>query len=487
MGRHYRDRKAKTKIVRFAVSIALAGAAIAIGTTQVAIAKSHGATLSGPNTAENGFTGPVELPSSSGLGEPSLAIDASGNLFATAPQGLGTVTTGGSPLYRSTDGGAGWQGPVRSLACTVLSGGDTDVVVDGGGNVWQTDLWLGNSCLSFSTDHGQSFEAGNPFGSEIQPGDDRPWIAYDHVSNQLFFTYDGLDAVHVAATAPLSPPEAGLQTVQDVPAVPECALGGNNPCNSNNIRQCLCPPGGIAVDNSTGARSGTVYVSYSRQNGGSSGGGVGIASSSPVLAGGLGAGINWTYSSVPKTGSTGSASDTEWNFDPTKVDSNGTLYVMWGEGINIDSNGIAQGGVAMKFAASNDGGQTWNGPFLISTTTSTNTFPTMDVVGPGQLQFAWYGAPGATGDPNTVSGSQTWNVYYASASGANAASPSISTPVVAIQNMHVGCIQTGGTASCGDRSLLDFFQLVTDHSGQPNIVYTAGDANHGVNLWFTKL
>lgn len=40
-------------------------------------------------------------------------------------------------------------------------------------------------------------------------------------------------------------------------------------------------------------------------------------------------------------------------------------------------------------------------------------------------------------------------------------------------------------ASCPDRSLLDFFQ-VTDISGIPNIVYTVGDANAGVNLYFTK-
>ena len=51
--------------------------------------------------------------------------------------------------------------------------------------------------------------------------------------------------------------------------------------------------------------------------------------------------------------------------------------------------------------------------------------------------------------------------------------------------MHNGCIQTGGGASCPDRSLLDFFQI-TDVSGHPNIVYTTGDVNAGVNLYFTK-
>jgi hypothetical protein len=50
--------------------------------------------------------------------------------------------------------------------------------------------------------------------------------------------------------------------------------------------------------------------------------------------------------------------------------------------------------------------------------------------------------------------------------------PKISKPVVAIQDMHNGCIQTGGGATCADRSLLDLFTLTTDLSGIANIIYT---------------
>jgi hypothetical protein len=58
--------------------------------------------------------------------------------------------------------------------------------------------------------------------------------------------------------------------------------------------------------------------------------------------------------------------------------------------------------------------------------------------------------------------------------------------VVTVSDMHNGCIQTGGGASCADRSLLDFFTL-TDTVGQPAIIYTAGDVNHTPNLYFTRL
>ena len=445
----------------------------------LALVLSSRASAAESNLAQNGFSAPVKIPQSAGLGEPTLAVDAGGRLFVTAPQGIGNVmTSGGSPLFRSTDGGATWQGPVRSQLCAGLSGGDTDLALDGSQDVWQTDLWLGSSCLSLSTDHGQSFLAGNPFGSELQPGDDRPWLAYDRISNQLLVVYDGVDALRVAATAPLTTPEAGLQVIQDVAAVPEVAVSvTGSPGVTNNVRECVCPPGGIAVDNSGGARAGDVYIAYSRQNGGGSGGGVGISRSAPAALG-QGAGLTWTNLSVPNTGSTGSAFDTEWNFLPVKVDSNGTLYVAWGE--------TTPSGVAIRFASSSDGGSTWHGPFLVSTITSTNTFPTMDVVGPGVVDFAYYGAPGATGDPNNVGNSQTWNVYYTQATAANTASPSIAAPVVAILDMHNGCIQTGGNGGCSDRSLLDFFTLAVDSSGAADIIYTSGDAAAGVNLFFTK-
>ena len=447
------------------------------------------ARASGPygGTAKNGFTAPLSLPSSAGLGEPTIIHDnGAGNggldrLFVTAPQGIGNVmTSGGSPLYMSADGGSHWGAPVRSQLCTGLSGGDTDLGVDSGNNVYQTDLWLGNSCLSVSTDHGQSFAAGNPFGSELQPGDDRPWIAYNKIHNQLYLTYDGLDALHVSNTAPLTNPLLGIQTTNDNVVVPETAVNsGNTP---DSVRECVCPPGGIAADNSGGTHAGRVYVSYSYQHG------TAISYSDPTCSPLSCTTASWTAPIlIPNSGSSGSAFEDEWNFDPIKVDSKGTVYVMWGRAPGYDAtNNLAPNGVIMQFASSSDGGNHWKGPFTLSTTTRTNTFPTMDVASPGKLQFAYYGAPGATGDPNTIASTQPWNVYYGTVSNANTATPSISKPVVAISDMHNGCIQTGGGGSCSDRSLLDFFTLTTNRNGVPDIIYTGGDATNGVQLYFTR-
>ncbi len=242
------------------------------------------------------------------------------------------------------------------------------------------------------------------------------------------------------------------------------------------VRMCVCPPGGIAVD----ASSGSVYVTYSRQNGGANGGGVGVSRSDN-------GGLTWTHMSIPSTGSTGSAFDTEYNFAPVKVDSAGTVYVAWAEGKAI-SGGLASGGVVIKYASSKDKGATWTAPVTLSTTSGTATFPTLDVVSPGVIDVAWYGTS-ATGDPNTVPSSASWDVDFTQVTAANTATPSF-TPAAAVTGIHTGCIQSGnGGTSCSDRSLLDFFQLAVDHAGKANIIYTSGQLGSPTNatsLFFVR-
>jgi len=434
------------------------------------------ALAAGGGTAGTGFLGPTQVPNSSGLGEPSLAIDSAGRLFVTAPQSLGNITGGGSPVWTGSDSssGATFNGGVAPTG-DPLSGGDTDLAIDSADNVYQADLWLGNSALAVSTDHGASFLA-NEYG-HTTPGDDRPWLAYSKKDNALYMVWDGATALDVQKSAPLASPQLGILPGQETAVIPETLLGGSLVNNlGNNVRQCVCPPGGIAVDQN----SGNVYVTYSKQNGGSLGGGVGVGISTN-------GGLTWTNTSIPGTGSTGSAFDVEYNFIPVKVDNNGTIYAAWGEGVNIkqDANGnsIATGGVVIKYAYSKDGGQTWSAPKQLSTG-GTTTFPALDVVSPGVIDVAWYGTT-ATGDPNEVGSSASWDVDYAQVTGADTATPTV-TPATAVSGIHSGCIQTGGSAPCSDRSLLDFFQLTVDPTGMANIIFTKGDATNGTTLMFTR-
>jgi hypothetical protein len=339
--------------------------------------------------------------------------------------------------------------------------------------------------MRVSTDHGQTWIS-NEVGHS-SPGDDRPWLAYSAKDQSLYVVYDGLDALHVARASLAAGPLGGIAFVQDVPAVPECLIGGQflvrnnkdklklaNPCYAGapvTIRQCVCPPGGIAVDPTTGS----VYITYSRQNG-AAGGGVGVARSDDL-------GLTWSYFSIPGTGSTGSAFDTEWNFAPVKVDTQGNVYVTWGE--------LRNESVQIRFAVSRDHAQTWSKPGTVSTTSDTNVFPTMDLVAPGSVDIAYYGTT-TPGDPNAVNA--VWNVYVARGTDALSSGSPTFTPRVAVAGIHTGAIESSNETS--DRSLLDFFQLVVDASGKANIIYTAGqqgpaDPTTGLssrltNLFFVK-
>jgi hypothetical protein len=440
----------------------------ALLTAAVAVCSVTALLASPGQAAVQSFSTPLQLPGSLGFGEPSLAI-GSGRLVVTAPNGLLTTGTSDqpSPVWVSTDGGASFQGPITPADAGLVNepagGGDTDVLMDAAGDIFQTDLWLGDTTMRVSTDGGQTWLS-NIVG-HTSPGDDRPWLAYSQKDQSLYVVYDGFDAVHVARASLAAGPQGGIAFVQDVPAVPECLIGGQflvrnhkpnvklaNPCYAGapvTIRQCVCPPGGIAVD----ANTGSIYITYSRQNG-AAGGGVGVARSDDL-------GLTWSYFDIPGTGSTGSAFDTEWNFQPVKVDSQGNVYVTWGE---VTKSGSVQ----IRFAVSQDHGQTWSKPVRVSTSTATNVFPTMDLVGPGLVDIGYYGTTTA-GDPNSVNAS--WNVYLSKSTNALSGSPSFS-PKLAVSNIHQGGIESSNESS--DRSLLDFFQLVVDPAGKANIIYTAG-------------
>jgi hypothetical protein len=444
------------------------------------------------NVSENGFICPVEIPSSAGLGEPTIIHDAGQNnsgvdrLFVIAPAGVPTIAGSGnhpsSPLFTSTDDGLHWTGPVYDTFCAGAAGGDSDAVADPSGNIYTTDLSLANSCLGVSEDHGGSYTAGNPYGTGYTAGDDRPWLAFNNGASEVFGTWDGFDGIHVYNSAPTTVNAAtGTVPVSDQIAIPESLI---NQGVVTTVRDCVCPPGGIAVDNSS-AHPGRIYIAFSSQNG------EGIGYADPV--GGLTPPTaSWSFTYIPDIASGGSPFQDEWNFSPIKVDSSGNVYVMWAHAINFSTTADSKG-VQEYYAYSTDGGAHFSSPILLSTEDGTDgsggttTFPTMDVVSPGVIDAAWYGTT-ATGDPNTVPSTAQWNVWYTRVTNADTATPTVAAPVIAIDDMHNGCIQTGGNGSseCSDRSLLDFFQL-TDDPGSPHIIYTDGDVTNGVNLFFTRL
>ncbi len=413
----------------------------------------------------------VTLPQSSGVSEPSIAVDHHGRVFVTGPASItGHVgSTPSSPVWTSTDGAISFQGPASTAISgtpngTDLGGGDSDILIDAYDSVFITSLWLGNTSLSVSGDNGASW-AQVPY-SHVSPVDDRPWLAYDAKDDAMYITWDGADGIHVAkallrGVAPKgqAAQAASLVFVQDVVAVPEVGVTG---LPSDAVRQCLCPPGTMAV-----APDGTVWLTYSWQHG------VAVIHS--------GDGISWSAPvSIPGSGIENDASSVASSFQVLSVDAAGTVYVAWAR--NVRQSDGSQGATQVLYSWLRSGATQWHQPVVVSTQ-QWAVFPAMAVVAPGVIDIAWYGTNSLRGyttgghpDPTA----DAWDLYLAQTHSATAGGPFLVAD--AYPGVHHGSICLNGTTcnASTDRSLGDFFGIAVDRAGMADIATVADAGSHSL-------
>lgn len=403
----------------------------------------------------------ASLPGSGIAGEPSIAIDSTGTIFVTGPTKIGHSTSvSASPLWKSSDGGATWTGPVSTetngQTATGIGGGDSDIVVGPGDGIYVTSLWLGNAAMAVSTDHGATFTQ-LPIG-HLSPVDDRPWLYYDPTSSALYMDWDGAGALHVgkallgATTNGQPVPSAGAQGQlvfeQDVPAV------ANEP-----DRGCgTCPPGNVIVE-----PSGIVDVAFAGPQG------VGVASSADGIQWGAPTTVNAGY--VPNT----AGANVSNNFQVLRSDNLGNLYLVWTQQMD-------NGSTTVFLSYRRQGAGDWHAPIRISNSNDA-MFGTVAVVSPGVVDVAYYGSS-YSGDPNAAGNSAAWDLYLAQVQNLFG-SPSTATADL-LPGMHHGSISTQGLVSPSapaDRRLGDFFSIAIDGAGLANII-TVVDDGSGTKLQF---
>jgi hypothetical protein len=368
------------------------------------------------------FGAPVVV-SGDNASEPGIDVAPDGTLYVNAPVGL-LSTLPGSPsnVYRSDDSGATWTKLPASLKANLPGGGDSDVAISADGTLSETDLWLGNSTVSTSSDKGQTWTA-NPVQGVV--GQDRQWVTATSGGRVYHVVHQIPSGLWVSRSI-----DSGLTYPQQVLAATVLDQTG-----------CVCPPGNIVSEDGgvLGDKVGGVYATSS--------GGVGFYGSTN-------GGLTFT-NTLPGPAS---AATTNSAFPSVADNGNGRLAVTW--------LAVLGNTATVWFTTSADFGATWAPPRQI-VTTGTSVYPWVAYRG-GKIAVSLYHTD-AAGTPDTVAeGSQWFESYLESTDGGTtftavqAADP---TPVKS------GPICTGGINCSADRELGDFQQVAIDGAGHAEMAY----------------
>jgi hypothetical protein len=382
--------------------------------------------MSGPARAAT-FGSPTVVTGDN-TGEPGIDVAKDGTIYVNAPAGLLSNLPGSASfVYRSDDGGAGWTKLPAGQRANLPGGGDSDISLDPAtGKIYMTDLWLGSSTVSFSTDKGQTWTA-NPFeGTPIQ---DRQWIS----------TPGGSTVYHLTHQIP-----AGLVVSKSVDGGLTYPLRtiGATPIDQTG---CICPPGTLISEAGTGAlgtgdKVGFVYSTST--------GGVNFARSTN-------GGLTFSQSTVGPA----SDADTTQAFPVVSNAGGGKLAAVW-----LEINGNTS---RVEYSGSTNWGQSWSAPRTL-VSTGASVYPWVAASG-SKVAVSLYHSD-TTGEPNSVPDSAQWFESFLESTDGGATFSALQNvdPTV----VKTGPICTGGTGCSGDRELLDFQSLTLDGSNRANLTWT---------------
>jgi hypothetical protein len=366
------------------------------------------------------------------MSEPGIAVAPDNTIYVDGPEGLLSHLPGSpSPVFRSENGGTSWTKTPFHLRENLPGGGDSNIAIDpANGSIYMTDLWLGNSTVSVSSDKGNSWLANPLQGLPVQ---DRQWVA----TSGEGVVYHAVHQIPLGLV--VSKGSGGLlYPLSTVAATPLDQTG------------CICAPGNLIAQAGggtlgSGDKVGLIYSTSS--------GGVKFAGSSNGAL---------TFSNVNVQPE--SANDTTHAF-PVVANAGGNhLVATW---LNV------QGATSsIAYSDSHDWGATWSAPRTL--------------VSGGASVYPWIAARGSkvaislyhtstAGTPDTVPGSAQWFETYLESSNEGT---TFSAPVsVDSTPAKAGPICTEGTNCAANRELGDFQSLTLDNQGNAVLSWVRSSNN----------
>jgi hypothetical protein len=426
--------------------------------------------------------------------EPSLRIDTSGRVYATAPPG--------SHLWRSLDEGKSFKwapGADPKLGdpptCDKPTEGDNDIATDSAGRLYFSDLAAHTgrdfaspfNAVARSDDQGATFT----FSCDsVKSKDlDRPWYAVDGDPLNGGNVYLAIALVHgdhgcegkikhskwtiARSPVPGDEAEAGISFGPSLRVTGKCQGGSaGRPKVSPTTHRVFLPHTNtyfqiIGADEARMVRCDAVPFTEETPSGLSC--------------------VDLSVATMPGY--------FVFGMPDVAIDTAGNLFMEW-EAIPIDEFGDPAGDALLYWSSSSDEGDTWSTPVQIPTPgLHNNIFGTVAAGDSGRVDIAWYGTDSVDpdfaegcGGPDDVPGD--WSLYVAQTLDGLDPTPTFTAPIVASEHfIHRGGISSGFAGKfCSAAQLGDFFQMQVGLDGEANIVYadtnTTNSAGPGLDLAF---